>query len=107
LGRNRSWYGFTDICIGGRRGHDFKLFKGRVRLEVGKEMFNYTVCEMLNELPYHIVGERSVNVFERQVNSKSQGYQGTKLISVILFVPIAYRWTRVSLNPRGSRRAYN
>jgi len=34
--------------VGEKKGHEFKLFKSRVRLEVEKVVISYRVCEMVN-----------------------------------------------------------
>lgn len=61
---------------GGRRGHEFKLYKGRVRLDVGKFMFRNRVCDMWNALPQEVVGAESVNAFKRGVDKYLRGIRG-------------------------------
>ena len=46
------------------RGHGFKLFKKRVRLDVGKFSFGNRVCELWNGLPDGVVNACSINVFK-------------------------------------------
>jgi len=50
--------------VGGRRGHDHKLYINRVRLDVGKFKFSNIVCQQWNDLPGEVVGEESVNGFK-------------------------------------------
>jgi len=61
---------------GGRRGHEFKLFKKRVILEVGKGLFSYRVCEVWNRLSEKVVKARSVNVFKGEVDKYLRGVRG-------------------------------
>ena len=55
---------FQVIGDGARRGHSFKLFKKRYRLDVGKFKFASRVCEEWNRLGDGIVSAGAVNVFK-------------------------------------------
>ena len=53
---------------GGRRGHKFKLFKKRVRLNIAKYSFSDRVCDRWNGLPEDIVTSQSMNVFKNRLD---------------------------------------
>lgn len=46
------------------RGHAFKLFKKRVRLDIAKYNFSNRICNGWNSLPFAIVDSPSVNAFK-------------------------------------------
>ena len=56
------------IGDGARRGHSFKLFKKRYRLDVGKFKFASRVCEEWNRLGDGIVCAETVNVFKTRLD---------------------------------------
>ena len=58
---------FQVIGDGARRGHSFKLFKKRYRLDVGKFKFASRVCEEWNRLGDGIVSAGTVNVFKMRL----------------------------------------
>lgn len=73
-GGGRSLRGFElRLDRGGRRGHGLKLFKNRVRLEVGKHSFSNRVCQVWNGLPEGVVRAGSVNVFKGGVDRYLRG----------------------------------
>jgi hypothetical protein len=53
---------------GGRRGHRFKLFKKRVRLDIAKYSFANIVCNSWNNLPKYVVEAPSINVFKNRLD---------------------------------------
>ena len=50
---------------GGRKGHGFKMFKKRFRLDVGKYVFSNRVCHWWNDLLDNDVRAGSLNEFKR------------------------------------------
>jgi len=54
---------------GGRRGHSFKLFKKRVRLDIAKYSFANRVCNSWNNLPKHVVEAPSINIFKNRLDN--------------------------------------
>ena len=59
---------FQVVGDGARRGHSFKLFKKRYRLDVGKFKFASRVCEEWNRLGDGIVSTGTVNVFKTRLD---------------------------------------
>ena len=60
---------FQVVGDGARRGHSFKLFKKRYRLDVGKFKFASRVCEEWNRLQGDgIVSAGTVNVFKTRLD---------------------------------------
>ena len=59
---------FQVVGDGARRGHNFKLFKKRYRLVVGKFKFASRVCEEWNRLGDGIVSAGTVNVFKTRLD---------------------------------------
>jgi len=59
--------------VGRTRGHDCKLFKKQVRLDVGKFSFGNRVSDERNRLPSWVVNEESVNKFKGNFVPLSQG----------------------------------
>jgi len=53
----------------GRRGHSFKLFKARVRLDIAKFSFGNRVCEQWNHLPGDVVSSSSVNIYRGRLDN--------------------------------------
>ena len=51
------------------RGHDFKLFKKRVRLDIAKYSFGDRVCTPWNNLPHAVIADSSVNLFTSGLNN--------------------------------------
>ena len=51
-----------------KRGHSFKLFKRRYRLDVGRFKFANRVCEEWNRLDGEMVTVGSVNAFKRKLD---------------------------------------
>ena len=70
-------HGFTDLnpenfftfSTSGLRGHGFKLFKPRVRTDVGRFSFSYRVVELWNSLNVEVVDAVSVNSFKNKIDS--------------------------------------
>ena len=51
------------------RGHAFKLFKKRVRLDIAKYNFGNRICNAWNNLPRAIVEAASVNAFKSGIDN--------------------------------------
>ena len=51
------------------RGHAFKLFKKRVRLDIAKYSFSNRICNAWNSLPNAIVDSPSVNAFKNGLDN--------------------------------------
>lgn len=60
------------------RGHALKLFKNRVRLDVGKYSFKNRVCDEWNCLPEGVVDACSVNVFKGKLDLYLRCIRGFK-----------------------------
>ena len=60
----------------GRRGHIFKLFKRRCRLDVGRFKFANRVCEEWNGLDDDVVEVGSVNAFKRRLDHHLRNVRG-------------------------------
>ena len=69
---------------GVRRGHSFKLFKKRYRLDVGKFKFASRVCEEWNRLGDGVVSAGTVNVFKTRLDHHFEEREGV-FISVCFF----------------------
>ena len=54
-----------DSCT---RGHKYKIFKNRFRLDVRKYCFCMRVVESWNQLPSSVVETESVSAFERRLD---------------------------------------
>jgi len=54
---------FFQRRVSSTRGHDLKLFKKRVKLEVRKFCFGNRVCDEWNRLPEWVVNVEGVNKF--------------------------------------------
>ena len=54
---------------GGRRGHKFKLYKKRVRLDIAKYTFANRVCTPWNNLPKTVVEATSVDMFKGKLDN--------------------------------------
>ena len=67
---------FQVIGDGARRGHSFKLFKKRYRLDVGKFKFASRVCEEWNRLEDGIVSAGTVNVFKTRLDHHLRNMRG-------------------------------
>ena len=59
---------------GARRGHSFKLFKKRYRMDVGNIKFAGRVCEEWNRL--RIVSARTVNIFKTRLDHHWRNMRG-------------------------------
>jgi len=64
--------------VGISRGHSHKLFKKRVRLDVGKYCFSNRVCDEWNQLPGEIVNAGSVDSFKGRLDQYYRGIRGFK-----------------------------
>ena len=64
------------IGDGVRRGHSFKLFKKRCRLDMGKFKFASKVCEEWNRLGDGIVSAWTVNVFKMRLGHHLRSVRG-------------------------------
>jgi len=62
----------------GRRGHIYKLFKTRVRLDMSKFSFGNMVCEQWNHLPGDVVSSSSVNIFKGRLDNDLRTIGGFK-----------------------------
>ena len=67
---------FQVVGDDGRRGHVFKLFKKRCRLDVGGFTFENRVCEEWNGLDDDVVGVGSVNAFKRKLDHHLRNVKG-------------------------------
>ena len=54
---------------GGRRGHRFKLYKKRVRLDIAKYAFANRVCATWNNLPKAVVEATSIDMFKGRLDN--------------------------------------
>ena len=61
---------------GSRRGHCFKMFKKRFRLDVGKYVFSNRVCNWWNDLPGNVVRAGSLDEFKRGVDDYLRNNRG-------------------------------
>ena len=59
---------FQVVRDNGRRGHSFKLFKKRYRLDVGRFKFANQVCEEWNGFDDDVVTVGSMNAFKRKLD---------------------------------------
>ena len=59
------------------RGHSMKLYKKRVRLEVGRWSFGNRVVERWNSLPEDVVNEETVNGFKGKLDRFLGNMKGT------------------------------
>ena len=66
---------FRVVGDDGRRGHVFKLFKKRCRLEVGRFKFANRVCEEWNGMD-DVVEAGSVNAFKRKLDHHLRNVSG-------------------------------
>jgi ribonuclease P/MRP protein subunit RPP40 len=67
---------FQVVGDGARRGHSFKLFKKRYRLDVGKFKFASRVCEEWNRLGDGIVSAETLNVFKMRLDHHLRNVRG-------------------------------
>ena len=67
---------FQVIGDGARRGHSFKLFKQRYRLDIGKFKFASMICEKWNRLGDGIVSAETVNVFKTRLDHHLRNVRG-------------------------------
>ena len=67
---------FQVVGDDGRRGHIFKLFKKRCRLDVGRFKFANQVCEEWNRLDDDVVEVGSVNAFKRKLDHQLRNVRG-------------------------------
>ena len=51
------------------RGHEFKLYKKRVRLDIAKYSFGNRVCTPWNNLPCSVVAASTVNLFKGRLGN--------------------------------------
>ena len=57
---------FFTFAVDDRRGHAFKLYKDRFKLDIGKFSFSNRVCDSWNHLPNDIVTASSLNIFKNK-----------------------------------------
>ena len=76
---------FQVVGDGVRRGHSFKLFKKRYRLDVGKFKFASRVFEEWNRLGDGIVSAGTVNVFKMRHDHHLRNVRG--IYTYLLFSP--------------------
>ena len=67
---------FQVVKDDGRRGHAFKLFRRRYRLEVGRFKFANRVCDEWNRLDDEVVAVGSVNAFKRKLDHHLRNVRG-------------------------------
>ena len=67
---------FQVVGDGVRRGHIFKMFKKRYRLDVGKFKFASRVCDEWNRLGDGIVSAGTVNVFKMRLDHHLRNVRG-------------------------------
>lgn len=76
------------------RGHPFKLFKKRARLNVRANSFNIRVIDNWNNLPSSVVLAPSVNAFKNRLNKYWQRYSIKFEASCYTPGPTARYWTQ-------------
>ena len=54
--------------IGNRRGHSFKLFMKRCRIDVARYSFGNRTCIPWNRLPQEVVSASSINIFKNRID---------------------------------------
>jgi len=59
---------FFECDNSGRRGHEYKLFKKRFRLDVRKFTFSNRVIDNWNSLPELCVNSATINSFKKHVS---------------------------------------
>ena len=59
---------FFSFSTSGLRGHGYKLFKPRVRTDIGKFSFSCRVVDLWNALPDEVVDAVSINSFKNQID---------------------------------------
>ena len=69
---------FQVVRDDGRRGHSFKLFKRRYKLDVGRFKFANQVCdcEAWNRLDGDVVAVGSVNAFKKKLDHHLRNVRG-------------------------------
>ena len=67
---------FQVVRDDGRKGHSFKLFKRRYRLDVGRFKFTNWVCEEWKGLDDDVVAVGSVNAFKRKLDHHLRNVRG-------------------------------
>ena len=80
---------FQVVRDDGRRGHSFKLFKRRYRLDVGRFKFANRVCEEWNGLDDDVVAVGSVNAFKRKLDHhlrNVKGYLSTCFLPLLMAI---------------------
>ena len=50
------------------RGHGLKLYKPRIRTDIGKFSFSYRIVDIWNALPGEIVSSDSINTFKNMID---------------------------------------
>ena len=81
------------------RGHQFKLFNRRFRLEYGKYSFSNRVVDEWNRLPDNVVTAEGLNSFKEQLDKYLSRIRGVE-ISIQLFTLLVCHWR--SGGPAGS-----
>jgi len=69
---------FAQRRVGCTRRHDWKLFKNRVNLDVGKFSFGNRVCDKWNKLPGWVVNVESMNNFNGNLDHFLRDNRGFK-----------------------------
>ena len=85
LGKYLFFIFFQVVGDGVRRGHSFKLFKKRYRLDVGKFKFASRVCEEWNRLGDGVVSAGTVNAFKTRLDHHLRNVRG--IYKRMLFSP--------------------
>ena len=67
---------FFDVVDGATRGHSLKLFKRRVRLDVGKYKFGNRVCDEWNGLADDVVMASSLVTFKAKLDHHLRNVRG-------------------------------
>ena len=67
---------FFDVVDGATRGHSLKLFKRRVRLDVGKYKFGNRVCDEWNGLAEDVVMAGSLVTFKAKLDHHLRNVRG-------------------------------
>ena len=60
---------FFTFSTSGLRGHRYKLFKPRVRTDIGKFSFFYRIVDLWNSLPDEVVDAVSMNCFKNKIDN--------------------------------------
>ena len=69
------------------RGHEWKLFRQRSRLNVRKHFFTQRVVNFWNALPSDVVKANSTNTFKNRIDKHWRGKKWTDIKAQGLYLP--------------------